>query len=80
MSTPREELHALVDSLSDKAADDLLPELRLLKLQSEARVQRRPGSGTWPPSWFGAAAGSSPDIARRSEEILRDEFGPGTLS
>jgi hypothetical protein len=79
MSTPREELHALVDSLSDKAAadllPDLLPELRLLKLQSEARAQRPQGSGTWPPSWFGAVEGSRPDIAQRSEDILRDEFG-----
>lgn len=75
MSTPREELHALVDSLSDKAAADLLPELRLLKLQSEARAQRPQGSGTWPPSWFGSVEGSRPDIAQRSEDILRAEFG-----
>ena len=75
MSTPREELHALVDSLSDKAAADLLPELRLLKLQSEARGQRRSGSGTWPPSWFGTVEGSRPDLSEHIDEILAAEFG-----
>ena len=75
MSTPREELHALIDSLSDTAAAELLPELRLLQLQAEARSERLPGTGTWPPSWFGSVEGSRPDIAQRSEDILRDEFG-----
>ena len=75
MSTPREELHALVDSLSDKAAADLLPELRLLKLQSEARAQRPQGSGTWPPSWFGAVEGSRPDLSEHIDEVLAAEFG-----
>ncbi|TCO48438.1 hypothetical protein EV646_104257 [Kribbella antiqua] len=68
-------MHALIDTLSDSAAADLLPELRLLKLQSEARVERAHGSGSWPPSWFGAVAGSRPDLSEHIDDILRAEFG-----
>jgi hypothetical protein len=75
MSTPRDELHALIDSLSDSAAADLLPELRLLKLQSEARTEREHGAGAWPPAWFGSIEGSRPDLSEHIDEILRDEFG-----
>jgi hypothetical protein len=77
MSTPREELHALIDSLSDVAAAELLPELRLLKLQAEARSERPRGSDTWPPAWFGSIEGSSTDISERADEILRAEMGRG---
>jgi hypothetical protein len=75
MSTPHEELHALIDSLSDSAAADLLPELRLLKLQSEARTERAQGTGTWPPAWFGSVEGSDPDLSEHIDEILSAEFG-----
>ncbi|GAA1549886.1 hypothetical protein [Kribbella lupini] len=75
MSTPREELHALIDELPDDAAAELLPELRLLKLQAEARAERPRGSGTWPPAWFGSIEGSSTDISERADEILRAELG-----
>jgi hypothetical protein len=68
-------MHALVDSLSDRAAADLLPELRLLKLQAEARAERAPSAGTWPPSWFGSVAGSRPDLSEHVDDILRAEFG-----
>jgi hypothetical protein len=77
MSTPREELHALIDELPDDAAAELLPELRLLKLQAEARTERPRVSGTWPPAWFGSIEGSSTDISERAEEILRAELGRG---
>jgi hypothetical protein len=75
MSTPREELHALVDSLSDKAAADILPELRLLKLRAEARIERPRVAGTRPPSWFASAEGSRPDLSEHIDEILSAEFG-----
>ena len=75
MSTPREELHALIDSLSDSAAADILPELRLLKLQSEARTQPAEGSDAWPPAWFGSVEGSRPDFSEHIDEILGAEFG-----
>ncbi|NIK56896.1 hypothetical protein [Kribbella shirazensis] len=75
MSTPREELHALIDELSDKAAADLLPELRLLKMQAEARSERAPSSGAWPPAWFGSIDGTPPDLTEHIDEILSAEFG-----
>ncbi|MEV6409878.1 hypothetical protein [Kribbella sp. NPDC051718] len=75
MSTPREELHALIDSLSDSTAADLLPELRLLKLQAEARAERPQPTGTWPPPWFGSVEGSRPDLSENHEDILRAELG-----
>lgn len=77
MSTPREELHALIDSLPESAAADLLAELRLSKLRSEASAQltaERP-PGTWPPAWFGVAEGSRPDLSEHIDEILHAEFG-----
>ncbi|TWD79043.1 hypothetical protein FB561_0093 [Kribbella amoyensis] len=76
MSTPREELHALIDELPDDAAAELVPDMRAI-LRHRLRMRRRDSAEQrpWPPSWFGAAAGSAPDIAARNEEILRDELG-----
>jgi hypothetical protein len=34
-------------------------------------VQKKP----WPPAWFGAGPGSTPDVAARSEDLLDDGFG-----
>jgi hypothetical protein len=76
MSTPREELHAMIDELPDDAAAELVSDMRAI-LRHRLAMRRRSAAEArpWPPSWFGAAAGSSPDIARRSKEILRDELG-----
>jgi len=76
MTTPREELHAMIDELPDDAAAELVPDMRAI-LRHRMAMRRRTSaeSHPWPPSWFGAAAGSSPDIASRSEEILREELG-----
>jgi hypothetical protein len=76
MSTPREELHAMIDELPDDAAAELVPDMRaILRHRLEVRRRRAAEHRPWPPSWFGAVPGSSPDIAQRSEEILRDELG-----
>jgi hypothetical protein len=75
MSTPREELHALIDELSDNAAADLLPELRLLKMQAEARTRRPRETRPWPPSWFGSIDSTPPDFTQHIDEILGAEFG-----
>ncbi|MFC9690091.1 hypothetical protein ACFTSF_16215 [Kribbella sp. NPDC056951] len=75
MSAPKDEMHALIDSLSDEVAADLLPELQRLHLRWEAREERRPAARPWPPAWFGSVSGSSSDVASRSEEILREELG-----
>jgi hypothetical protein len=77
MSTPREELHALIDSLPESAAVDLLAELSLLKGRprtSESSTAERP-EGAWPPAWFGAGEASRLDLTEHIDEILRDEFG-----
>ncbi|MFC0627807.1 hypothetical protein [Kribbella deserti] len=70
MSTPREELHALIDALPESAAEELLTRLRLRAVCSE-----RDSNGSWPPPWFGAGQASSPDVSERADEILREEFG-----
>ncbi|GAA1668782.1 hypothetical protein GCM10009745_09010 [Kribbella yunnanensis] len=76
MSTPKEDLHALVDEIPDDAAAELLPDVSaIVRRRLELRRRNAGGHRSWPPSWFAAGAGSSPDVAARSEEILRDEFG-----
>jgi hypothetical protein len=75
MSTPRDELHALIDELSDGAAADLLPELRLLRLQAEARTERPRPAESWPPAWFGSIDGTPPDFSERIDEVLGAELG-----
>ncbi|WP_132192857.1 MULTISPECIES: hypothetical protein [Kribbella] len=76
MSTPREELHALIDSLPESAAADLLAELRLQRLRPDgAEEPADQPSAAWPPSWFGAVEGSRPDLSEHIDDILRAEFG-----
>ncbi|WP_405061636.1 hypothetical protein OG474_08290 [Kribbella sp. NBC_01505] len=74
MSTPKEDLHALVESMSDRAAADLLPRVRLLNLEAEARAERRPAS-TWPPAWVASVDGTSPDFSERIDEMLAEGLG-----
>lgn len=62
----REELHHLVDQLDD----DTVPGAAELLREIAARGGR-PHSR---PSWFGALR-AGPDLAGRSEEILRTELG-----
>ena len=65
MSVQREELHELVEQLPEDQVPDALVLLRA----------RRPGAGSWPPAWFGAAAGTRADVGECADEILRDELG-----
>lgn len=74
MSTPREELHALIDSLPEAATVSLLAELRLQQIRS-AQAPSPAGSGAWPPAWFGSIEGSRPDLSEHIDDILRAEFG-----
>jgi hypothetical protein len=67
MSSQREELHHLIDDLSEEMVPVVLAEVR-------ARTAGKP-ERPWPPRWFGSAPGSSPDVSERVDEILRDEFG-----
>ena len=75
MSTPREELHALIDSLPEQAAADLLAEVRLFRLRATDKQPEKKSSGAWPPAWFGAVEGSRPDFSEHIDDILRAEFG-----
>jgi hypothetical protein len=75
MSTPREELHAMIDALPEDAAADLVPDMRAIlkhRMKAASRAaERRP----WPPSWFGAITEGEPDTSERIDEILEEEFG-----
>jgi hypothetical protein len=64
--SPREQLHRLVDRLSD---DEATAALALL----EAQLGEEPAD--WPPAFFGMLHSGQPDLAARSSEILRQEFG-----
>ncbi|MFF1820817.1 hypothetical protein ACFVWG_26155 [Kribbella sp. NPDC058245] len=53
MSTPKDEMHALIDSLPDEVAADVLRDFQRLRRRLEAREER-----PWPPAWFGSVGGS----------------------
>jgi hypothetical protein len=65
--TTKERLHQLVDEIGDEQADELL---RLADAVLESAPSGRPR-----PSWVGALRSAEPDLAERSEEILRTELG-----
>ena len=76
MSTPREEQHALIDSLPEEAAASLLAALRVQRNRSAhapSSVSEQ-ASGAWPPPWFGSVEGSRPDLSEHLDDILRAEF------
>ncbi|GAA1767654.1 hypothetical protein [Luedemannella helvata] len=65
--TTKERLHQLVDEIGDEQADELL---RLADALLDRQRTPRPR-----PTWVGALANAEPDLAERSEEILRTELG-----
>jgi hypothetical protein len=67
MDPLREELRRLVEDLPAEQVPAVLADLR-------ARG-RRSGERSWPPAWFGAATGSSPDVSERVDEILCQGLG-----
>lgn len=74
MSTPREELHAMIDELPDDAAAELLTEARLIKLRLAGWPTRPKEPRPWPPPWFGSIDGPT-DLSERVDEVLDAEFG-----
>jgi hypothetical protein len=68
MTAERDELRRLVEELPEDQVPAVLDEVRrhLPPVDHER---------TWPPAWFGAAAGSGSDVAAHSEELLADGFG-----
>jgi len=72
MSVMREELHHLLDQLSD---EQVAPILALVRGSLSARVD---GETRWPLlSFVGTLASGKADVAARSQEILREETGRG---
>lgn len=67
MDPRHEELHRLVEELPEEQVPGALADLR-------ARG-RRAGPRPWPPAWFGAVRGASPDVSGRVDEILREGMG-----
>jgi hypothetical protein len=65
--TTREQLHRLVDDLSDDEAAEALAFL-------ESHLADEPGPASL-PEFFGMLHSGKGDLAARSEEILRAEFG-----
>lgn len=67
MSAQREELLRLVEELPEEEVPAVLDDVR--------RHLRAVNNRTWPPAWFAAGTGRTPDVAARSEELLEDGFG-----
>lgn len=65
--TTREQLHRLVDDLSDEKTAEALA-----LLDSQLGDESEPGPL---PGFFGMLHSGKGDLAARSEEILRAEFG-----
>lgn len=65
--TTRERLHRLVDDLSEDQAAEALA-----MLESQLAQEAEPVA---PPGFFGMLRSGKGDLAARSEEILRAEFG-----
>jgi hypothetical protein len=65
--TTRERLHRLVDDLSDDEAAEALA-----LLESQVAEQTEPAAL---PEFFGMLHSGKGDLAARSDEILRAEFG-----
>lgn len=68
MSAERDELRRLVEELPAEGVRAAIDEVRRHLGSSE--LER-----SWPPAWFGAAKGSRPDVAARSEELLAEGLG-----
>ena len=56
--------------MEDLPAEQVPLVLAELRARATPPVER-----PWPPSWFGAATGSSPDVSERVDEILREGLG-----
>lgn len=65
--TTKERLHQLVDEIGEEQADLLM---RLADAVFGTLPPKRPR-----PSWVGALRSGEPDLAERSEQILRDGLG-----
>lgn len=67
MSVEREELARLVQEIPDEQVPEVLAEVR--------RRLHPVGDRSWPPAWFGIAAGDGTAVGARSEDLLAEGFG-----
>ncbi|HCU94633.1 MAG TPA: hypothetical protein DHU96_18715 [Actinobacteria bacterium] len=67
MSAQREELLRLAEELPEAEVAAVLDDV--------GRYLRAVKSKPWPPAWFGAGQGSTPDVAAPYENLLDDGFG-----
>ena len=71
-----EDIHRLVDRLGPDQADVLRAvALQLVKVDPASPDDGHELPGTWPPPWFGSITSEDTNIAERSRDILRAEYG-----
>lgn len=71
MSSQREELHEIVESLDDDG-------VRAVLAAAEKRTKRPAPSAagdTWPPGWFNVGTAGRRDIAANAEQLLKEGLG-----
>ncbi|MFT4011223.1 MAG: hypothetical protein QM655_14395 [Nocardioidaceae bacterium] len=71
MSSQREELHEIVESLDD---DGVRAVLAAAKKRTHRRAPNAAGD-VWPPGWFNVGTAGRPDIATNAEQLLEEGFG-----
>ncbi len=67
MTAARDELHRLVEQLSEDQVSAALIEVQRLATASP--------SASWPPAWFGAITAGRTDTSERVDELLAEGFG-----
>lgn len=71
-----EDIHRLVDRLGPDQADALRAvALQLVRIDPASPEGSHEPPGNWPPPWFGSITSDDPNIAERSRDILRAEYG-----
>ena len=67
MTAARDELHRLVEQLTEEQVPAALIEVQRLVSEAEPAA--------WPPAWFGAITAGRADTSQRVDELLAEGFG-----
>ena len=71
-----DDLHRLLDNLSPAEAEAVRALVLVFKSGQETAPRWDAAEqDEWPPPWFGSVTAGQPDVAERSREILRAEYG-----
>jgi hypothetical protein len=71
-----EDIHRLLDQLGPDQADVLRAvALQLVKIEPTSSGDSARDPDAWPPPWFGSVTSDDTNIAERSRDILRAEYG-----